>query len=160
MLLLLAALVFTPTVLAGQAPPPGRPSGFPDLVGALRATPGCLGVETAMTQTGKRVIFAWFEDRKAVLNWYYSDAHQAVMRQFFSKSSGRRPLADVPDGPPVLAIASLTMADRATGDGTSLPFSQISIELYTPLPGGISLGGRFAPSALTVPGLREANFKK
>jgi hypothetical protein len=35
---------------------------FPDLVGPLKATPGCLGVETARTASGKMVIFAWFED--------------------------------------------------------------------------------------------------
>jgi hypothetical protein len=35
------------------------------------------------------------------------------------------------------------------------PFSQIAIELYRPINGGISLGGRFAPDALHEPGLRE-----
>src|ERR1044071_9190060 len=50
--------------------------GFPDLVGGLKATPGCLGVETAKTASGKTVIFAWFEDKKALLKWYYSAPHQ------------------------------------------------------------------------------------
>ena len=49
-----------------------RPAGFPDVIGALKATPGCLGVE-----------------------------------------------------------------------------------LYGPLPGGVAVGGRFAPEALKVRGLRE-----
>src|SRR5437016_10309430 len=48
------------------------PGGFPDLIAGLKATPGCLGVETAMTASKKQVIFAWFEDKKAVLKWYYS----------------------------------------------------------------------------------------
>jgi len=117
-------------------------------------------VEVARTGSGKQVIFAWFEDKKAALNWYYSDTHQAVMKQFCPQSqeaSKRTPMKDVPDdGGPVLAIASLTMADKAPGDITTLPISQIAIELYRPLPGGISLGGRFAPSAIKVPGLREA----
>ena len=66
-------------------------------------------------------------------------------------------MKDVPDdGGPVLAIASITMADKAPGDVTTLPISQIAIELYRPLPGGIALGGRFAPAAIKVPGLREA----
>jgi hypothetical protein len=34
---------------------------------------------------------------------------------------------------------------------TSLPISQIAIELYTPLPGGLSLGGTFAPEGMEVP---------
>jgi hypothetical protein len=160
-ILVVAALVFSPALMAGQARPPQPPPGFPDLVGALKATPGCVGVETARTGSGKQVIFAWFEDKKAALNWYYSDTHQAVMKQFFpqSQASKRTPMKDVPDdGGPVLAIASLTLADRAPGDVTTLPISQIAIELYTPLPGGLALGGRFAPGAIKVPGLRESQL--
>jgi hypothetical protein len=33
--------------------------------------------------------------------------------------------------------------------------ASIGIELYGPLPGGIAVGGRFAPAALKVRGLRE-----
>jgi hypothetical protein len=40
---------------------------LPELV---KASPGCLGVATAMTTSGKRLIFAWFEDKKAALAWY------------------------------------------------------------------------------------------
>jgi hypothetical protein len=36
----------------------------------LRATAGCPGVETAQTTSGKQVIFAWFEDKKAALAGY------------------------------------------------------------------------------------------
>src|SRR5262245_58325955 len=74
-----------PTPTAGDQPADKQEKGkgFPDLIAALKAVPGCLGVETAKTGSGKQVIFAWFEDRKAVLKWYYSDAHQQVMKQFF-----------------------------------------------------------------------------
>ena len=158
-ILILAGLVFSPAMIVGQARPPQVPPGFPDLVGALKSTPGCVGVEVARTGSGKQVIFAWFEDKKAALNWYYSDTHQAAMKQFFPQSeqpSKRTPLKDVPDdGGAVLAIASLTLADKPPNDATTLPISQIAIELYRPLPGGIALGGRFAPAAIKVPGLRE-----
>ena len=33
--------------------------------------------------------------------------------------------------------------------------SSIGIELYGPLPGGVALGGRFAPEVVKVRGLRE-----
>jgi antibiotic biosynthesis monooxygenase len=149
-------LLFT-TAATGQNPagPPG--GGFPDLVAALKAVPGCIGVETARTGSGKQVIFAWFENKKAVLNWYYSPTHQAVMKQSFAGYQPRpTPLADIPDDDqPVLAIASLTMVDKPQTGVTSLPVSQIAIELYRPLPGGVALGGRFAPAALKVPGLTE-----
>jgi hypothetical protein len=147
---------FVSTLHAQQ--PAQSKQGLPDLIGLLKATPGVLGVDAARTMSGKQVIFAWFENKKAVLNWYYSDAHQALMLQF---AGGTRrpggPLADVPDdGRPVLAIASLTMpASAAPGSAADLrtTVSQIAIELYAPLPGGIAVGGRFAPAALNVPGL-------
>ena len=82
------------------ADPPAKDGGkgFPDLVAALKDSPGCLGVETAQTASGKAVIFAWFEDKKAALKWYNSDTHQEIMKRFLPDyKSGRKPLADVPD---------------------------------------------------------------
>ena len=134
---------------------------FPDLVAALKATPGCLGVETAKTGSGKQVIFAWFEDKKAVLKWYYSDMHQQVMKQFFPGRDISKPLKAVPDDSgPIMAIASITLADKPRFKETPLPISQISIELYQPLSGGIFLGDRFAPKGLKVPKLRDYTPKE
>ena len=56
--LVLAAAIFAPVVIAAQAPPAG---GLPDLVGALKATPGVLGVDAGHMLSGKQVIFAWVE---------------------------------------------------------------------------------------------------
>src|SRR5829696_556269 len=112
--LVLAATMWSPALLIGRAqeaaPAQQQKGGLPDLVAGLKATPGCLGVEIAQTTSGKSVIFAWFENKAAVLNWYNSPMHQALLSQY---SAGRRrpggPLAGVPDEGPVLAIASLTM---------------------------------------------------
>jgi len=154
----LMVAIFTPgamLVLAdGQA---GAPAQSPDLIAGLKATPGVLGVDAARTMSGKQVIFAWFENKQAVLNWFYSDTHQTVMRMLTpGASSGRKPLADISDNSgPILAIASLTMTDKPQVDGVQLPVSQIAIELYAPLPGGVAAGGRFAPGSVKVPGLIE-----
>ena len=156
----LAATMWSPALLVGraqEAPPVQKPAGgFPDLVSGLKATEGCLGVETARTTSGKMVIFAWFENKKAVLNWYNSDVHQRLITQY---SSGHRrpggPLAGVPDEGPVLAIASLTMPKPPTDGDLRAATTQIAIELYAPLPGGLASGGRFAPSSVKVPGLIE-----
>jgi hypothetical protein len=154
--LVLAALIFGPTMAAGQQPQPAQSpaGGFPDLVAALKASPGCLGVETARTSSGKQVIFAWFENKKAVLTWYYSDTHRSLQKMLAPGSPERTPMADVPDdGNPVLAIASLTPSAAPATGGMPFGVSQIAIELYRPLPGGFAAGGRFAPSAMNVPGL-------
>jgi hypothetical protein len=154
----LSLVVALPTIVSVRAQ---SKQAMPDLVGALKSTPGVLGVEAAQTMSGKQAIFAWFENKKAVLAWYYSDTHQSLMLQF---TGGVRrpegPLVDVPDdGRPILAIASLKMAPNAgePKDAGELRTSvtQIAIELYAPLPGGLAVGGRFAPSTVAVPGMLE-----
>jgi hypothetical protein len=140
------------TVLSPAADPPakeqGKDTGLPDLVGALKASPGCLGVETAQTSSGKQVIFAWFEDKKAALKWYHSDTHKALMKQFFPEiPTSRKPMADVPETGPVMAVASITLTGKPTKENP-LPFKQIAIEMYQPVSGGLSIGGTFAPEKL------------
>ena len=126
-----------------------------DLIGALKATPGVLGVEVGKMMSGKQVIFAWFENKNAVLKWYYSDSHQALMAQFGSRRRPQGPMADVPDdGRPILAIASVTLSGAPPANAEDLKsVPQIAIELYAPLPGGLAVGGRFAPSTVKVPGM-------
>src|SRR5215472_17589440 len=135
----------------------GPPCGLTDLLGALKSTPGCLGVETARTSSGKNVIFAWFEDKKAAMRWYTSEVHQQVMRMAGSLPEGRpAPLAGVAaDSGPIMAIAALTPSEKPGVQGMPFSISQISIELYQPLPGGAFIGGRFAPKGVKVSGVRD-----
>jgi hypothetical protein len=152
--LLLGALVFTPALLAQQAVTVPPLNAFPDLVGGLQKTPGCLGVETARTASGKQVIFAWFENKKAVMNWYYSDTHLLAAMSLTGSQPSSHPMAGVPDDDaPVLAVASVTLATSPADTKNPMALSQIAIELYRPLPGGIAVGGRFAPTSMKVPGL-------
>ena len=160
--LVLAAAIFSPVMIAAQAPA-SPAAGLPDLVGALRATPGVLGVDAGQMISGKQVIFAWFENKQAVMNWYNSDVHRKLMSDF--SSGGRRPegpLAGITDDSgPIMTIASITMDPAAMKSGDYKGATrQIAIELYAPLPGGLAAGGRFAPSTVTVPGLREAPATK
>ena len=132
--------------------------GFANVVTAARAWPGCLGVETGQTSSGKRVIFAWFESKKALVGWYHSEAHQKAMKTAFPNLTfDREPLPDTPeDSGTILAIVSLKLLDAPTPD--AMPIATIGIELYTPLPGGVAVGGRFAPDAVKVRGLREIDL--
>jgi hypothetical protein len=141
----------------GQA----QPARFPNVLGALRATPGCLGVETAQTSDGRRIIFAWFEGKKALVDWYRSDAHQTAMKTVFpGQTFDRTPLPELPDGSgPILTIVSVKFAEPPRPDAPSPSISSIGIELYGPLPGGVAVGGRFAPAAVQVRGLREIDIR-
>jgi len=169
-LLLFAAVVAAPLaitasyVFAQGAPQGGPPAGRgapPDmgkeLVEGLKATKGCLGVETALTSSRKSVIFAWFEDKAATLRWYESDLHQTLLMGMNSGGGGeeRVPMAKVPDHVPVMCIATITPSQKPMIPGFPAPISQVSIELYTPLPGGLALNGRFAPESLKVENLVE-----
>ncbi|PYN87137.1 MAG: hypothetical protein DMD87_14680 [Candidatus Rokuibacteriota bacterium] len=138
----------------GQAAMPG---GFPNVVNALKAAPGCLGVDTGQTASGRRVIFAWFDGKKSLVDWYHSDVHQRAMRTVYPNGVfDREPLPDLPDSTgPILTIVSVKFAD-APAPGASAPrIVAIGIELYGPLPGGVAVGGRFAPEGVKVPGLRD-----
>jgi hypothetical protein len=138
----------------------GQPD-LPDLVAALKASPGCLGVDTAATTSGKQVIFAWFEDKKAVLKWYYGDVHKQVMKQLAPGITNPNPLKEVAEeSGPIMVVASVTLAKEGKFKQVKLPITQIAIELYQPLPGGAYLGGRFAPASVKVPHLRDYTPKE
>jgi hypothetical protein len=160
--LALVALGGWPEACSAGEPPAKEPpkakekdAGLPDLVGALKASPGCLGVETARTASGKSVIFAWFEDKKAALKWYYGDTHQQVMKLLPDVKREGKPLASVPDDSgPIMLVASVTLTGQQTKENP-LPFKQIAIEVYQPLGPGLNIGGRFTPEAVKVPPRKE-----
>jgi hypothetical protein len=140
-----------------QQPLPGQ-SGFGELlVKAAKESPGFLGIETGRTTNGTLVIFAWFENKKALVSWYKSDFHQRAMRSAFpDQNFTREPVPDIPDDTGnILALVTLKLADASPVAGSPLPIQRIGIELYTPLPDGVAVGGRFAPATVKVPGLRE-----
>lgn len=127
---------------------------FPNLGPGLLATPGCVGIKVFLTEGGKqRVIMAWFENKKAVEAWYFSKVHTEAMAKFFPGISPKPPLAGFKDEKsPILMIASVTPSDKPL-PGQKLAVSQIAIEAYTPVTGGVALGSTFAPAGLRVPGL-------
>ena len=129
---------------------------FPNLPQGLIATPGCLGVQV-FPAGKKQVIAAWFENRKAMEAWYFSDMHQGAMKQFFpgfGAGGKKKPFAAFKDEKaPMLVIASVTPGSKPVGSGSQLAVDQIAIEGYAPIPGGVAFGGTFAPEKLDVPGL-------
>lgn len=149
------AVLHIPLATAQQAGQGQRNAqqAFGPMIEAIRATPGCLGVEAARLQSGKLAIFAFFKDREAAKAWYYHPAHKQVMRDMMPDAippEGHEPMADVPPNTPVLACATIT--PPAAGEG----LTQISIELYTPLTGGLLIGEGFAPKGFAAPSTQPA----
>lgn len=124
------------------------------LADGLRATKGCLGVDSARTDRGKSVIFAWFEDKAAVRRWYFDPTHTRLLAMMGNQAGGEgdaRPLEHVPDNTPLLVVASLTLSDAPRIEGVRMPISSIAIELFTPAPGGAYVNERWSPKAFPTP---------
>lgn len=142
-----------------QEEPADQRGGAPDigqmLMNGLKNSEGCLGVDNARYGSGKIGIIAWFENVEAAKRWYYSETHSRVMNMAGSDPKEREPMQHIKDPEtPVMVMASLTMG----GDGPNLgfmPISQISIEMYTPLPGGAAINGRLSPETFPIEHFRN-----
>jgi len=157
-----AALTYVASAMPSfaQGALPGQPEFRKILVEAAQASPGCLGVKVGRTEDGTNVIFAWFQNKQALVAWYKSDFHQWAMKTAFpNQSFNREPLPDVPeDSGQILALVTLKQANTSL-PGSPLPIETIGIELYTPLPDGVAVGGRFAPQSVKPPGMREFDLR-
>lgn len=142
-------------------------AAFSGIVDAIKQTPGCLGVDAAQTASGKQVIFAWFKNREAVLDWYYSDEHQKLMAMLGDEAQTSDPLANVAEGEgPLMCVAAVTWAKpdaapkSAEGSGDykpQIPISQISVEVFKPVTVAKTFNGAFSPAeALLQPEMAEA----
>jgi len=147
-----------PTAPPRPTPPQQGAGGMGEmLIRGLLETEGCLGADAAQLRSGKNVIMAWFEDADAARRWYHHPTHQRMLFLAGGVDPDRKPLEHVPDNTPVLVMASLTLSR----DGSSIsktipvPITQISIELYTPLPGGAMINGRLAPEGFPIPHMRN-----
>lgn len=138
-----------PTQQPGQ-PAQGGPNFGEILLKGLKESKGCLKVITADTSEGTNTIIAWFENKQAAVDWYYSPTHKRFMEMAGSSSDTKRPLAHVKDEKaPVMVMASIKFGGEKVLPGP-MPISQISIELYTPLDAGASVNGRLMPDEIKL----------
>jgi len=67
------------------------------------------------TESGKVLIFAWFENKKGLVSWYTGEAHRQGMKKYFGLEPSRTPLPNVPgNSVSILAIASLHCGRQST----------------------------------------------
>ena len=159
---LLTALILVSTATAQRTAAPEstarqRPDMGQLLMKGLKEVDGCLAVKSCDWNDGKSSIVAWFENKAAAVDWYYSDVHQGMIG---NKTDGSRqddePMKYIVDeDQPIMVIATITPSDEPRLSGIDIPISQISIELFAPLPGGAHVGGRVSPASLEVPHMRD-----
>jgi len=147
-----------PTASAAHVEPARKAPSQPDvgnmLLQGLRDTPGCLAADAANWESGKNSIVGWFESKQAIIVWYDSQVHRRLMEPMGGASD--EPLAHIPDDQgPILVIASITFSETPQIQGFPAPISQISIELFAPLPGGAHINGRLAPEGFQVEHMRN-----
>lgn len=128
---------------------------FPDLGKGLMETPGVLSVKSAILDGKRQTIFAWFKNKAAVNAWYHSKMHRDAMVKFFpnlpAKPESLSAFKD--EKSPLLVVASVTPGTKPIMEGSPLMAEQIAIEIYAPVPGGITIGGGFGPASLDIPGI-------
>ena len=133
------------TVLPAQTTPAGTDQEVLDLVTHAYADSNGVKIHYVSVGRGPLIVFIhgfpdfWY-------TWRY---------QMDALSDRFRCVALADESGPIMAIASITMADAAQLKQSNQPISQIAIELYQPLSGGIYLGGRFAPDGVKVSGLQS-----
>ncbi len=145
-----------PQAVESQQPATQKLDMGDQLIEAIKKTEGCLGVDSCRWQSGKQSIVAWFENKEAVVNWYYNDVHQTMVGgQTAADVQGKKPLEFVTDeDQPIMVVATLTPSRKPELPGVYLPIKQISIELFSPLPGGAHINGRLSPDTFEVPHMR------
>jgi tetratricopeptide (TPR) repeat protein len=104
------------------------PQSMKNFLSKLEKQPGLLGVHalSSMDNRGMLVILTWWENKKALNDWFYSETHQAIIGEYYGN-------AQPASGP----VGSKT----PTGG-----MGQVGIELFTPLPGGMVYGGGLTPT--------------
>ena len=153
---------------AGQERIP--PGIDPELVERLNIQPYLDGIEGYLGKhhfvwkgENREALLTWFESGQAVLDWYFTNEHMdavdAILTEPIERPDG--PLAHLPeDAGPVLVVFYIAAEpEKPVPDGVTLPLRALSIEIYAPLPGGISLYERFSPKEFEIPPPRVPNCR-
>lgn len=117
-----ASISFKPSLQPGG----GYPEYFANMVKQLENYPGLLGkhVVASVDHPGMFIVFTWWKDKQALNAWFYGDLHQGWMRSRGDAMSGK----------------------RAVG-AEEVP-SQVAMEVFAGLPGGVQVNGGFIPREL------------
>ncbi len=109
--------------------PTDRPAWLETIMHELYQAPGLVAAQSAASfdQPGMFLIFAWFQNKTALNNFYHGETHQRWIRQRGAAIGGEQTMFY--EGAP----------------------AQIGIELFSVLPGGMTWGGSFVPQEARRP---------
>jgi heme-degrading monooxygenase HmoA len=108
------------------------PASVERIMKQLDGYPGLLGkhMVASIDHPGMFIIFTWWKNKQALNDWFYGDLHQGWMRQRGRVISGET------------SVASGEMP------------SQVAMEVFAGLPGGVQINGGFIPGEIFVAGRR------
>ena len=110
------------------------PASLQTFLIGVEKQPGMLGMRI-MSDTEKPemlIILTWWQDKKALNDWFYSDTHQGLIKEYYNAGANRP--------------AAGNTAASTTGVPSLVRSSQVGMELFTALPGGLTYGGGLTPS--------------
>ena len=112
----------------------GRASLGPSMqkfLGQLEKQPGLLGMHTLMSMDhpGMLIILTWWKDKRALNDWFYGDVHRGIIAEYYGAGAAQQIGSD---------RTKTTMSQSG----------QISMELFTSLPGSVRYGGGLAPESV------------
>lgn len=131
----------SPIIVAATFTIPGHKDGWsrsslpPSLqtfLNSLEKQSGMLGMRMMedIEKPEMLIIMTWWQDKKALNDWFYSDTHQGLIKEYYN------------------AGASQTFANSKNGSSSLAGSSQVGMELFTALPGGLTYGGGLTPSGV------------
>ena len=123
-------LIAAASITYSDATAARMPASIERIIRQLEGYPGLLGkhVVASLDHPGMFIIFTWWKNKQALNDWFYGDLHQGWMRQRGSVMSGET------------SVASGEMP------------SQVAMEVFAGLPGGVQINGGFIPSAIFAAG--------
>jgi hypothetical protein len=130
----------TPVIVAASVTLPGHvfsddPSTWHpkmrEFLDHLKLQPGLLAMHrlASLDHPGMLVILTWWENKRALNNWFYSDVHQGMIDWVY--------------GGPGAASGNALAGDL--GERQMKEAGQVAMEIFTTLPGGIQYGGGLGP---------------
>jgi tetratricopeptide (TPR) repeat protein len=119
-------LIAVASITFPGARPGETPAWLPSLTKPLEHFAGLLGMHTVVSvdHPGMVILFTWWKDKEALNGFYYSDVHQAWM-------TGR----------------GLAMTGERVVANAQVP-TQVGIELFAPIPGGVQMNGGLVPTEI------------